>query len=68
MDTFERYTQFCDTNPGRAVMVQFWDLPENARWVDKNMVRFIYFMVMKFLVQKEQLCRSWEHMAASYLI
>ena len=32
------------------------------------MVRFIYFMVTKFLVQKEQLCRSWEHMAGSYLL
>jgi hypothetical protein len=32
------------------------------------MVRFIYFMVMKFLVQKEQLCRSWDQMARAYLL
>jgi hypothetical protein len=68
MDAFERYTQCCDTNPGRAVIDQFWDLPENARWVDKKMVRFIYFMVIKILVRKEQLCRSWENMARSYLL
>jgi hypothetical protein len=68
MDAFERYTNCCETNPGTAVMDQFWDLPENARWVDKNMVRFIHFLVMKILVQKEQLCRSWEDLAASYLL
>jgi hypothetical protein len=70
MDAYERwYTQCCDTNhPSRAVMDEFWDLPENARWVDKNMVRFIYFKVMKFLVQKEQISRSWEREAHIYLL
>jgi hypothetical protein len=67
MDAFERYTQCCESNPGGAT-VQFWDLPENACWVDKNMVRFIYFMAMKFLVQKDQICPSWGTMAERYIM
>jgi hypothetical protein len=67
MDAFERFTQCCDTNPSEAA-IQFWDLPENACWVDKNMVRFIYFMAMKFLVQKDQICPSWETMAEHYIL
>jgi hypothetical protein len=68
MDAFERFTLCCDDNPGGAAIEQFWDLPENARWVDKNLIRFIYFMVMKFLVQKEQVTGNWELNARKYLL
>jgi hypothetical protein len=66
MDAFERYTQCCN-NP-ELTATEFWDLPENACWVDKNMVRFIYFMAMKFLVQKDQITPSWETMAERYIL
>jgi hypothetical protein len=65
MDVFERCSA---TNQGAATIHFVWDLPENACWVDKNMVRFIYFMAMKFLVQKDQISSRWETMAERYIL
>jgi len=68
MDAFDSFTNVCDSHPNYTehVAVEFWDRPENARHVDEKMVRFVLFMVIKLIVQKEKITPHWKMFAEAY--
>jgi len=70
MDAFNRYTDYCesDRNAETNEIVDFWDRPENSVFVDKNLVRFVYFMTLKLITLKDQCVdiSSWKNYAFHY--
>jgi hypothetical protein len=72
MDAFNSFTDFCDASSPSSrpngLSIDFWDRPENARHVDEKMVRFVLFMVIKLVVQKEKILPHWKSHAEQYFV
>jgi hypothetical protein len=64
MDAFNSFTDFYHAEAGPTK--DFWDRPENARHVDEKMVRFVLFLVIKLVVQKEKILPQWKSYAEQY--
>jgi hypothetical protein len=53
MDVLERFHIFCTRNTGLPVDYEsFWDHPETARHVDMDMIRLVFYIVIKIILGK----------------